>query len=97
MGKLRTKISGLERNQSSSKEEIVHQGTFFHLREYSGLWATGGLGLEVTRGLTFSLEAPVSSVILCALGEGEMNGGKEGHRGTLCKSDFMIPRFLFFC
>lgn len=48
------------------------------------------------QGTTFSLEATVSSVILYALGKGEMNGEKEGHRGTLCKSDFMIPLFFFF-
>lgn len=56
----------------------------------------GGPGLQVTRGLIFSLEAPVSSVILHALGKGEVNGGKEGHWGTLCKSDILIPLFLFF-
>lgn len=50
--------------------------------------------LQVTRGLTFSLEAPVSSVILHVLGNGEVNGGKEGHWGTLYKSDFLIPLFF---
>lgn len=67
VGQLRAIISGFERNQPSSKEE-VHQGTFFPLPEYSGLWAVGwGLGQQVTRGLTFCLETPVSSVILHAL------------------------------
>lgn len=55
-----------------------------------------GAGPAGKQGTTFSLEATVSSVILYALGKGEMNGEKEGHRGTLCKSDFMIPLFLFF-
>lgn len=55
-----------------------------------------GAGPAGKQGTTFSLEATVNSVILYALGKGEMNGEKEGHRGTLCKSGFMIPLFLFF-
>lgn len=72
MDQLRAIISGLERNQASSKEEAVYQGTFFPLLEYSGLWVVEwGLGLQVTQGFTFSLEAPISSVILHAWGKGE--------------------------
>lgn len=97
MDQFRTIISGLERNQASSKEEVVNQGTFFRLYEYSRLWAVGvgrgGLGLQ---GLTFSLEAPVSSVILHVLGKGEVDRRKEGHWGSLCKSDFLILLFFFF-
>lgn len=93
MDTLRAINSGLERNQASSKEEAVYQGTVFPLLEYSGL-VEWGLGLQVTRGLTFSLEAPISSVILHALGRGEVNGEKEGHGGTLCKSPFLISLFF---
>lgn len=47
---LRAIISGLERNQVSSKEEVVQQGTFFPLLEYSGLWAVQGVGERTVGG-----------------------------------------------
>ena len=46
----RSKSQGLRELSLPAKKKL-YPGTFFHLLEYSGLWAIGGLGLQINRGL----------------------------------------------